>query len=143
MRSALWVLAASVLLTLAGCAHETKPVGGSVGAIAGSGPTGGAQGNLSVGATASGESRNFIDQQMSDQDRQRMLQVLEFNRANAASSWTNPSSNKAFTITPQESYNGAEGTCRDYSATVNVAGSLEQNAGTACRLPNGGWEVVK
>ena len=143
MRAGLIVAVAVGALGLAGCAHETQPVGGSVGAMAGSGPSGGARGNLRVGATAGDEARTLVDQQMSEKDRTHMLQVLEFNRSGAASSWSNTASNKAFTITPQETYSGAQGTCRDYSATVNAAGNLEQSQGTACRLPNGGWEITK
>ena len=142
MKSGL-IVAAAALLALAGCAHETQPVGGSVGAISGSGAPAGGGGSLRVGATAGDEARALVDQQMNEKDRMHMLQVLEFNRAGAASSWTNTASNKAYTITPEESYNSGQGVCRDFSATVNAAGNLEQSQGTACRLPNGGWEVTK
>ncbi|MEE8203551.1 MAG: hypothetical protein V3R74_07315, partial [Alphaproteobacteria bacterium] len=33
--------------------------------------------------------------------------------------------------------------CREYQTTVNVGGQVEQAYGTACRQPDGSWQIVQ
>ncbi len=59
-------------------------------------------------------------------------------------SWNNPESGNYGTITPTR-----EGThkptgryCREYQQTIVVGGQEESAYGTACRQPDGSWEIV-
>jgi surface antigen len=57
--------------------------------------------------------------------------------------WNNPDSGHYGTFTPQstyQTYNGAY--CREYQQTVTVGGRVQRSYGTACRQPDGSWQVV-
>lgn len=58
-------------------------------------------------------------------------------------SWNSPDSGARGTVQPQRTYqNNAGQTCRDYTHTVTVQGQREQARGTACRQPDGSWQLV-
>ncbi|MDP9196081.1 MAG: RT0821/Lpp0805 family surface protein [Pseudomonadota bacterium] len=59
-------------------------------------------------------------------------------------SWSNPQSGNYGTYTPvREGYDRPTGAyCREYQQTINVGGRTERGYGTACRQPDGTWQVV-
>ena len=59
-------------------------------------------------------------------------------------SWNNPDNGHSGTITPvREATRRATGQyCREYQQTVTIGGRTEQAYGTACRKPDGSWQVV-
>ncbi len=70
-------------------------------------------------------------------------QALEYQRAGTTSSWVNPGSGHSGTFTPTSTYRSETGRyCREYQQTVTVGGELQSAYGTACRQPDGSWEIV-
>ena len=69
---------------------------------------------------------------------------LEHTKTNSTTSWRNPDTSNAGSITPVETYQTREGQyCREYIQTVMVAGKEQQAYGTACRQPDGTWMIVR
>ncbi len=59
------------------------------------------------------------------------------------SNWSNPNSGNSGTITPLNVYApDANQYCREYQTTVTIGGETQSAHGTACRKPDGTWEVV-
>ena len=58
-------------------------------------------------------------------------------------SWNNPQSGNTGTFTPVRDGTAANGAyCREFQQTVNVGGQKQQAYGTACRQPDGNWQIV-
>ena len=59
-------------------------------------------------------------------------------------SWNNPESGHYGSVTPtRDGYTDSGRYCREYQQTIVVGGQTEQGYGTACRQPDGSWEIVK
>lgn len=57
--------------------------------------------------------------------------------------WNNTQSGNSGTFTPAAYYQNNSGQyCREFSQTVNVGGKSERAYGTACRQPDGQWQIV-
>lgn len=57
--------------------------------------------------------------------------------------WSNPDSGNYGYVEPGRSYQTARGGyCREYSQTVYIGGRPESAYGTACRQPDGSWQIV-
>ena len=70
-------------------------------------------------------------------------QTFEYQPTGATSSWVNPDSGNSGSITPTATYRSETGRyCREYQETVTVGGELQSAYGTACRQPDGSWEIV-
>ena len=70
-------------------------------------------------------------------------QTLEYQPSGATTSWVNPDSGNSGSITPTATYQSETGRyCREYQQTVTVGGELQSAYGTACRQPDGSWEIV-
>ena len=123
-------------------------VGGAVlGGLAGS-QVGGGSGRLwatgagvLLGAIVGGEIGKSLDRA----DRQYMGQTtynaLESGRSGQAVQWRNPDSGHYGTVTPQAAYQQGNLTCREYTQTVYIDGRSQQAYGTACRQPDGSWQI--
>lgn len=58
-------------------------------------------------------------------------------------SWNNPESGHSGTVTPtRDGYSSSGRYCREYQQTIYVGGREESAYGTACRQPDGSWEIV-
>lgn len=58
--------------------------------------------------------------------------------------WNNPDSGNSGTFTPVRDGTSNSGRyCREYSQTIYVDGRQQTGYGTACRAPDGSWELVK
>jgi surface antigen len=58
-------------------------------------------------------------------------------------SWNNPDSGNSGTITPVKEGTSTNGRyCREYSQTIYVGGQKETGYGTACKNPDGTWQIV-
>ncbi len=87
-----------------------------------------------------GKSLDRADQASMEQANQR---ALESSQTGHTSTWRNPDSGNSGTITPTNTYQNASGqNCREYQQTIVVGGKSEQAHGTACRQPDGSWQVV-
>ncbi len=57
--------------------------------------------------------------------------------------WRNPESGNYGTVTPSREGQSSDGRyCREYQSSIYVGGQYEQGVGTACRNPDGTWQIV-
>ena len=57
--------------------------------------------------------------------------------------WRNPESGHYGTVTPSREGRTGDGRyCREYQSTIYVGGKYEEGVGTACRNPDGSWQIV-
>jgi len=69
--------------------------------------------------------------------------ALEYARTDETTTWRNPDTGGSETITPYNTYQTSEGRyCREFVKTVTIAGEQHEAYGTACRQPDGSWEIV-
>ena len=158
-RETLCKVAAIVLLTftLSSCAtmqqqYQENPkamLGGLLGAGAGAGIAalaGGGPGAI-VGAAVGGALiGGFVGHKLDNRDKQLAAQAaqraFEQNQAGQPSVWNNPDSGNSGSITPTKTYQLATGQyCRQYNQTIVIGGEPQQAYGTACRQPDGTWQV--
>ncbi|MFQ5959595.1 MAG: RT0821/Lpp0805 family surface protein [Alphaproteobacteria bacterium] len=147
----------AAVLSVAACANEAGPkqtvgtlVGAGLGGLAGS-QIGSGTGQLAaVGAgvllggllgSEVGKSLDKADRLYADRSAQ---QTLESTPTGQTSTWQNPDSGNSGTFTPTQTYQTAQGQyCREYQTTVTVGGQTEEAYGTACRQPDGSWQIVQ
>ncbi|HSW70150.1 MAG TPA: RT0821/Lpp0805 family surface protein [Gammaproteobacteria bacterium] len=145
---ALIVLITSI--SLAGCADMTKQdvgtvSGGVIGGLVGS-QFGGGTGKLvavGAGALAGALIGGAIGKNMDDTDRMKMNQALESNSVGQPAYWQNQKTGTDYSVTPTKNVT-VDGNqyCREYRSVANIAGKKQQVYGTACRQPDGSWQVV-
>jgi surface antigen len=79
-------------------------------------------------------------------DRMHMARTtqstLEHAPSGRTSRWQNPDTGHRGTVTPTRTYQRAGRYCREYQQTVIIGRQAERAYGTACRQPDGSWEVV-
>ena len=58
--------------------------------------------------------------------------------------WKNPESGNYGSITPSNYYQSSNGQyCREYNQTIVIGGKKQSGHGTACREPDGTWQIVE
>lgn len=143
---------------LSACANSTtgpKQTGGAIlggvgGAVAGA-QFGQGTGKLAavaagtlLGALIGSEVGSSLDKADKLAMSQTTQSTLETAPAGTSSTWRNPDSGHYGTITPTSTYQNSGGQyCREFSQTVNIGGRSEEAYGTACRQPDGTWQIVK
>ena len=70
-------------------------------------------------------------------------QVLEHSPNNRTIAWRNPETGGAYRMTPTGAYQVPGGYCREYTSTATVGGRSQTIYGTACRQPDGSWQIVQ
>ena len=85
-----------------------------------------------------GASLDRIDRQMITRTTGHSLETMPSGRT---STWRNPNSGNYGTVTPMRTYQTRRGYCREYQNTVTVGGKQQSAYGTACRKPDGTWEI--
>jgi surface antigen len=129
--------------------HGKAIIGGLGGATAGGliaaalhgGPAGIIGGILAGGLIggAIGDRMDAADRREAAQASQRALESAPSGRAVA---WHNPDNGHSGTVTPVRTYQTKSGRyCREYEQTVTIAGNEQQAYGTACREPDGTWQI--
>ena len=151
------LMASVLLLPIAACsqsdAGEKEFMGGLLGAAVGG--LAGAQigkGTGQLAATAGGailggligmEAGKSLDKADRMYATRSYSQAMERNPTGTSTGWSNPDSGNYGTVTPTRTYQQSSGRyCREFIQTVTVAGSKQQMYGTACRQPDGSWEIV-
>ena len=128
---------------------NTQLIGGLVGAAAGGfagSQIGDGKGQLI--ATAAGTFLGLVigsevGRQIDEVDRTCAGQIFEQAPDNQPVVWENPDQGSRYEVTPSRSFNDGQGhQCREYQATVVVADQRNQGYGTACRQPDGSWQIV-
>lgn len=150
MRKAFLTLAVCVSLFLSGCASNPSQqqigsaVGGVLGGIGGA-LIGGGRGRVAaiilgtlIGATIG----DHIGKTMDEVDRMKMVRILEHGSSHRASTWRNPDSGIRYMVTPRRTGLRTAGRyCREYALEARVGSRHKQVHGTACRQPDGSWQV--
>lgn len=149
------IIAGSLLaaVALTGCENPKQTVGtlggGALGAWAGSG-IGSGRGRVvatAVGAVAGallggeiGRQLDNNDKQLADQNARRSLESA---KSGSVSTWNNPDTGHSGTFKPVRTYQKQGRYCREYVQSVRIGGKVQEAYGTACRQPDGSWEMVK
>ena len=148
------VLAA--LLVVGGCANSDYGGKQTVGALAGAGAGGllGAQlgdGKEQLAATAAGtllgaflgsEVGRSLDRADKLYATRASYQALEYAPAGDAVAWENPDSGHYGSVTPIRTWQQPSGEyCREFQQQAAIGGEVQAVYGTACRQPDGQWQV--
>lgn len=127
--------------TLAGAglgAYLGSKVGGGSGRYVGT-----AVGTL-LGAGLGASVGESLDKADMDYYHNSSQDTLETGTTGRSSTWRNPDTGNSGTITPTRTFEVSNGEyCREYTQTINVGGSTERAYGTACRQPDGSWQIVQ
>ncbi len=147
----------AVGLALAGCEGNQmgqKQTIGTLGGAAAGGllgsQIGGGTGKLvatGLGVFLGGMLGSELGKSLDRADRIEASQA--YNKAHAAPigetiTWSNPQSGHSGTYTPVREGTSTSGRyCREFQQTITVGGKTEQGYGTACRQPDGSWQIVQ
>lgn len=113
-------------------------IGGGKGKIAGT--IGGTLLGAMIGSSI-GASLDKADMSYYDQTSQK---ALENAQPGQSMPWKNPQTGNSGTVTPSNYYTNSNGQyCREYTQTITVGGKTQQGHGTACRMPDGTWQIVQ
>ena len=148
------VIATSLIVACltTGCENPKQAVGslggGALGAWAGS-TIGSGRGQVvatAVGAVAGALLGGAIGQQLDQADKERAgrtyQSALERSPVGKTAQWRNPDSGNYGTITPTRTYQNNGQYCREFQQTIVVGGKSQQGFGTACRQPDGTWQIM-
>lgn len=124
-------------------------LGGVGGAVAGA-QFGKGNGQVAFGALGAllgaglgssvGGSLDRADMTYFDRTSQR---ALETGQAGQALPWNNPKSGNSGVVIPQKPYQNDNGQyCREFQNKITVGGKTQNGYGTACRQPDGSWQIV-
>lgn len=96
-----------------------------------------------VGAVVGGMIGGSIARDMDRRDRERVNHSLETAPNYQKVSWDNEETNRHYTFTPVNQYdgrvNGYQTTCRDYIMDAYIDGRMQQVKGRACKNERGEW----
>lgn len=85
----------------------------------------------------------LIGDRMDELDQSCAGQVLEHARTGQAVAWRDPNSDARYTVTPVKTWQAEDGRyCREYTAKATINGHRQDVFGTACRQPDGAWQLV-
>jgi surface antigen len=137
-------------LLIAGCAPYQSPqeqsgmvIGGVLGGALGSqmGHHDGRTAAIILGTLMGAAIGGSIGHSMTEADRRYTAHALETVRTGVPSSWRNPDTGNQYVVVPTRTYDGDKGPCREYTIDATVGGKPEKLYGTACRQPDGSWQV--
>jgi len=130
--------------------NNPKAVLGSLGGAAlGAGIAalaGGGAGAIIASAAGGALIGGFIGNRLDNRDKQMAAEAaqraFESNPTGTASVWNNPDSGHSGSITPTKTYQIANGQyCRMYTQNIQIGNETHQTNGTACRQPDGSWQI--
>jgi surface antigen len=117
--------------------------GGVIGSTMGSGAGKTAAtigGALLGGLQRLGASLDNADRAAADNTYQR---AMETSQPGQSLPWKNANTGNYGSVTPSNYYQNADGQyCREFTQKITVGGRTEQGHGTACRQPDGSWQIV-
>jgi surface antigen len=142
---------------LAGCAGSDYGAKQTIGALAGAAGGGllGAQfghgpGQLAataagtmVGALLGGTIGKSLDETDKMYASRAEYHALEYTPSGSEATWRNPDSGNYGAVTPTYTYQSPDGDyCREFQQKATIGGKSERVYGTACRQPDGQWQLV-
>jgi surface antigen len=84
-----------------------------------------------------------IGRSMDEVDQNCVGQTLEHAPDGETIYWNNQRDGTQYRVTPVKTYEAKGGRyCREYQTTSVIGGRRQQTYGTACRQPDGSWELV-
>lgn len=144
-------VAAVIAAGAAGCAPQTGPneAGGTVlGAVAGGligSRFGGGAGKVAavmagtmIGGFLGNQIGRGLDERAQQQAAYAQSQAVSYGQRQ---SWQAPSGARGY-VDPGPVYSEQGRVCRQYTHTIYIGGRQEQGVGTACRAPDGRWDIV-
>jgi surface antigen len=116
--------------------------GGLLGAAAGGSATGIAAGVL-LGGLVGGATGSVLDDRDKRTATNTTQQALESKPSGTTSTWRSPDTGNSGSVTPIRTYEASNGQyCREYEQSVTIGGKPQKSHGTACRQPDGSWQLV-
>ncbi len=152
----IFTVAAAVFL-LAACGPEQGPkqtigtiVGGVGGAVLGN-QVGGGRGRkvaIAAGTLLGAMVGSRLGRQLDEADRivaeQTTQGALERAHTGERSEWVNPDSGNSGWVVPTRTWQQNTGApCREFQTGIVVDGQEQTGFGTACRQPDGRWQIVQ
>ncbi len=148
-----FVIAGTLVAALAVSGCQNKDVGTLSGAVVGGllashlGKGGGKVIAVGLGTMAGAMLGGHLGSQLDGAQKEQVARTtnhsLEHNRDGQASTWRDPNQPVAATMTPVKTYQTSQGEyCREFQQDIVIAGQKEQGYGTACRRPDGSWEII-
>jgi surface antigen len=123
-----------------GGAAAGAAAGGLIGAAAGGGATG-IIGGVLLGGLAGGALGDKLDQNDRKLAQENYYRSLEYGSTGTTSTWRNPDSGHYGEITPTRTWDTPSGPCREFKQTIYIDGQAHEGTGTACRRPDGTWQI--
>lgn len=146
------LLCAAVALSLGACqTGSTSETIGTLGGAAGGAligsQFGGGSGKLAttaIGTLLGAFAGRAIAQRLDSNSSDRAMAAERSAAAeNRTITWNDPQGSSRGSVRPVRTYENASGqTCRDYTHTIIVEGKRETARGTACRQPDGTWQLA-
>ena len=147
------VLSLSILLSSCAEKEDNKLLGQIIGSVAGaylgSKVGDGMAGNLTtvlggtLGFFIGGKIVDILDSEEQLELNNAVNQTLTENPDNVSKKWNSQKNvDTNAEITPLNSYQIDENTCRDFTKTVNKADKKVQEKSTACRDEKGNWKII-
>ena len=141
-----------VVTAISGCATNPtneqggQVIGGVLGGVLGSqvGKGSGRTAAIIAGTVAGALIGGSVGRTMDETDRMKAQNAFEYNRSNEPTSWRNPDTGNAYTVTPTRTYTSQSSnqSCREYTTDAVIDGRHETIVGNACRQPDGTWKSV-
>lgn len=147
-------MAVAASLTLGACAEGENEglstlIGAGLGAFIGheiGGHGDGAVIGTVIGTAVGASIGNEVGRKMDERDYLVMArarhEALDSSPSGVASDWTNPDTGNYGTFVPEPAYKESGEYCREYTQTITVGGETEKGYGTACRRPDGSWQII-
>ncbi len=145
-----WLGGAAVAGYLVGnrCNREAigSVLGGVLGGLAGSNA---GRGDRRQAATIAGALIGVlvgksIGRHMDTVDQYCTGQTFEYAQDSQSIQWHNPDDRTSYNVTPINHFQTRDGRyCREYSSQATIGGRQRQTYGTACRQPDGSWQIVE
>lgn len=84
-----------------------------------------------------------IGRSMDEVDHNCVGQTLEHAPDGQTIYWNNQQAETQYQVTPVKTYQKNDGRyCREYQTTSVIGGRAQQTYGTACRQPDGSWQLI-
>jgi surface antigen len=116
--------------------------GGLLGAAIGDGRTRDIAAGVAVGALLGALAGNVLDQRDRGLAAQTAQQAFENAPTGSTTTWRNPDTGNSGSYTPTRTYQTRTGQyCREFQQEVTIGGRRQQAYGTACRQPDGTWQI--
>ena len=142
-----------ITVSLTGCyAHGAGPREGAgtiIGAIGGGllgSQFGSGSGRLiatGLGAVLGAAAGQQVGRSLDGRDRYQLAQASQTALSTGTDQWwRNDDSGNYGRVEPGNAYQSSQGYCREYQQTVYIGGEPQQAYGTACRQPDGQWQVM-